>query len=83
MTAQGSPLTRLHRALASRNLLLALATAAELPRVPLRVHDRIQARLREARRLEFERANHSGVTVEQIAEVAGVPLEHVRHVLGA
>jgi hypothetical protein len=35
MTAQGSPLTRLRRALDHRNPLLALATAAELPSVPL------------------------------------------------
>jgi hypothetical protein len=35
MTSQGSALTRLHRALAARNVLLSLATAAELPRVPL------------------------------------------------
>jgi hypothetical protein len=35
LTAQGSPLTRLHRALGAGNVLLALTTAAELPRVPL------------------------------------------------
>src|SRR3954452_17503361 len=35
MTSQGSPLTRLRRALDHRNALLALTTAAELPRVPL------------------------------------------------
>ncbi len=35
MTSQGSPLTRLHRALDGRNVLLALTTAGELPRVPL------------------------------------------------
>jgi hypothetical protein len=35
MTAQGSALTRLDRALDARNVLLALATASELPRVPL------------------------------------------------
>jgi hypothetical protein len=46
--------------------------ASELERLAAaqRVHDRIQARLREARRREFERA-------------AGVPLEDVRPVLGA
>src|SRR3954451_3044919 len=35
MTSQGSPLARLHRALEHGNPLLALATAAELPNVPL------------------------------------------------
>lgn len=35
MTAQGSALTRLRRALAARSVMLSLATAAELPRVPL------------------------------------------------
>src|SRR4051794_25838705 len=35
MTSQGSPLARLRRALQHGNPLLALATAAELPRVPL------------------------------------------------
>ena len=35
MTSQGSPHARLRRGLASGNATLALATAAELPRVPL------------------------------------------------
>jgi hypothetical protein len=35
VTSQGSPHTRLRRAIAQRNLLVALATATELPRVPL------------------------------------------------
>jgi hypothetical protein len=58
--------------------------ASELERLAAaqRVHDRIQTRLREARRLEFERASRSGLSEQQIAEAAGVPLEHVRQVLG-
>jgi hypothetical protein len=35
MTAQGSALTRLRRALAASNVMLSLAAASELPRVPL------------------------------------------------
>ena len=35
MTSQGSPYARLRRALASGNATIALAAAAELPRVPL------------------------------------------------
>ena len=46
-----------------------------------RVHDRIQARLREARRLEFERASRSGLSEQQIAEVTRVPLEDVRRLV--
>ena len=35
MTSQGSPYARLRRAIAQRNPTIALATAAELPKVPL------------------------------------------------
>jgi hypothetical protein len=35
MTSQGSPYARLKRAIAQRNPTIALATAAELPKVPL------------------------------------------------
>ena len=46
-----------------------------------RVHDRIRARLREARRGEFERAARQGLSVEQIAGATGLPVETVRQVL--
>src|SRR4051812_10623084 len=49
--------------------------ASELERLAAaqRVHDRIQARLCKARRLEFERASRRGLSEQQSAEVAGVP----------
>src|SRR4051794_28098882 len=56
MTAQGSPLTRLHRALASGNVLLTLATAAELPRVPLPEALAICLLLRDKEPVRFETA---------------------------
>src|SRR4051812_16726148 len=56
MTAQGSPLTRLRRALEHRNPLLALATAAELPRVPLPEALAICLLLLETQPQRFEKA---------------------------
>jgi hypothetical protein len=52
----GPPLTRLQRALASGNVLLALATAAELPRVPLPEALSICLLLRDQDPERFERA---------------------------
>src|SRR4051794_11004560 len=54
--------------------------ASEIERLAAaqRVHDRIQARLREARRLEFERARRNGLSEQQIAEITRLPLEEVR-----
>jgi DNA-directed RNA polymerase specialized sigma24 family protein len=65
------------------NLVRNRRVAGELERLAAaqRVHDRIQARLREARRLEFERASRSGVSVEQIAEITSVSVETVRTAL--
>src|SRR3954469_13729031 len=56
MTAQGSPLTRLQRALSSGNVLLALATAGELPRVPLPEALAICLLLRDKEPARFEKA---------------------------
>jgi hypothetical protein len=56
MTSQGSPLTRLQRALAARNVLLALSTAAELPRVPLPEALAIALLLRDKEPQRFEAA---------------------------
>jgi hypothetical protein len=56
MTAQGSALTRLRRALSSGNVLLSLATATELPRVPLAEALAICLLLRDKDPSRYERA---------------------------
>jgi hypothetical protein len=56
MTAQGSPLTRLRRALDGRNVILALATASEMPRVPLSEALGICLLLRDKEPTRYEKA---------------------------
>ncbi len=56
MTSQGSPLTRLRRALASGDLSLALLAAAECPRLDLADSLRLVVLLAEAGDARFERA---------------------------
>jgi DNA-directed RNA polymerase specialized sigma24 family protein len=57
--------------------------ASEMERLAAaqRVHDRVHARLSEARRQELKRASHNGLSAEQIAEVTGLSVDSVVRVL--
>jgi hypothetical protein len=82
VTAQGRPLTRFRRALATGDLLLIRAAAAEVPRVNLSDALRICVVLQRAEPASYERAavrwlarfclEVDGVTVKDVRSAAGV-----------